>query len=217
MLVKELSFRGRPYRISARNNVPSDPTWFTYDDEAVVRERDWTVAPGDVVLDVGAAYGSYAITALVSGASLVHTWNPSQEENGIYAESLFLNGWSNKAVIHSEGLWSRPGHLVEENLSFSESEPRPGSFPVRTLDSYDLGLTHIDWMKLDVEGAETEVLSGGLRLISAFRPKIVVEHHQFKDPTLESRVSNFLSSLDYETVRVTPYHGVSHGLYVPRS
>lgn len=217
MLIKELSFRGLPYKISMREMIPQDPSWFSFEDESIVRDRDWTISPGDVVLDIGSAYGSYALTALASGASFIHTWNPNSDENGILRESLGLNGWDEKAVLHEDGLWSKTGFLRDTDLAFSETEPQTGGFQVRALDSYELGLSRLDWMKLDVEGAEVEVLKGAEGLIRTFKPKVVVENHQFKDPTIESRVAGFLAELGYETVRVTPYHGVSHGLHVPRS
>ncbi len=219
MLTKEFEFRGLPYKVSVRDEIPHDPSWFTFVDEHAVRDRDWTVLPGDVVLDVGAAYGSYALTALVSGAAMVYCWNPNQDENSLLKESLALNGWSGRAVVHEDGLWGRPGFLRDTDLAFSETEPMEGGFRVRTLDSYGLPdlLRRVDWLKLDVEGAEVEVLTGAENLIRAFRPKVVVENHQFKDATIESRVAEFLHGLGYETVRVTPYHGVSHGLHVPRT
>lgn len=219
MLVKELSFRGVPYKISIQELVSQDPSWYSFEDESIVRDRDWTIAPGDVVLDIGAAYGSYTLTALAIGAALVHCWNPNQSENAFLLDSLSLNGWDGSVSIHGDGLWSKVGFLRDTDLAFSETEPPDGSFPVRTLDSYGLTdtLRKVDWMKLDVEGAEVEVLKGAEGLIRAFRPKIIVENHQFKDSTLEARVAEYLTGLGYETVRVTPYHSVSHGLHVPKT
>lgn len=217
-MIKEFTFRGAPYKISATENIPCDPSWFSFVDESDVRDRDWTVFNGDVVLDIGAAYGSYALTALAVGASMVHTWSPDQTENKALRKSLALNGWSEKAVVHEDGLWSRDGFLSyvgNIGVVFSETEP-PGGFPVRTLDSHDLDLDRLDWMKLDVESAEVEVLRGAAETISRFRPSIVVENHEFMIPGIEAQVSAFLSSMGYETVRVTPYHSVSHGLYVPK-
>jgi FkbM family methyltransferase len=217
-MIKEFTFRGFPYRISATESIPCDPSWFSFVDESEVRDRDWTISPGDVVLDIGAAYGSYALTALAAGASMVHTWSPDQTENVVLRESLALNGWSEKVIVHEDGLWSRTGFLSYTGnigVVFSETEPS-GGFPVRTLDSHDLGLGRLDWMKLDVESAEVEVLKGAAVTITKFRPRVVVENHEFMIPGIEAQVSAFFASMNYETVRVTPYHSVSHGLYVPK-
>lgn len=217
--VATFDFRGRPYLVACQNlgSMPQDASWFTYEDEAVVRDRDWTIAEGDVVLDVGAAYGSYVMTALVSGAAAVHSWNPNSNENNFMRATLELNGWSDKCIIHEDGLWSKTGFLRDTDLEFSETEPVEGGFKVRTLDSYDLGLSRVDWLKLDVEGAEVEVLHGAEQLIRKYMPKVVVENHQFKDPTIQQRVKDFLGSIGYDEIRVVQYHGVSHGLHVPRA
>ncbi len=219
MQVAQYEFRGKPYLIACKNlgSMPQDASWFTYEDEAVVRDRDWTIVEGDVVLDVGCAYGSYVLTALATGAAMVHTWNPNANENNYMRASLELNGWLDKCVIHEDGLWSKTGFLRDTDLEFTEDVPVEAAFPVRTLDSYELGLDKVDWLKLDVEGAEVEVLKGAEQLIRKFTPKVVVENHQFKDATIEARVKAFLGNLGYEEVRVVQYHGVSHGLHVPKA
>ena len=89
----------------------------TFDDETAVRLELWTVGPGDVVFDIGAAYGSYTLTALAMGASRVYAWapqghpvGPADEMEADYLEaSLALNGWSERARVFRDGLYSRSG------------------------------------------------------------------------------------------------------------
>lgn len=47
--------------------------------------------------------------------------------------------------------------------------------PLRTLDSY--GLTEVDFIKIDCEGYEYNVLLGGLETIKTNRPAIILEQH----------------------------------------
>jgi hypothetical protein len=56
------------------------------------------------------------------------------------------------------------------------TEPAGVAVPVRTLDSLaaDAGVTEADYIKIDVEGYELEVLRGARQLISA-SPRIVVQ------------------------------------------
>ena len=49
--------------------------------------------------------------------------------------------------------------------------------PLRRLDSIaeGFGLRRVDVIKIDAEGAEIQVLNGGVKTITRFRPFIVVE------------------------------------------
>lgn len=47
--------------------------------------------------------------------------------------------------------------------------------PSRTLDDVPHNLTHIDLIKLDVEGAELGGLRGGDRVLALSRPVVMVE------------------------------------------
>jgi FkbM family methyltransferase len=69
--------------------------------------------------------------------------------------------------------------------------------PVRSLDSLAAGgdLAVPSFIKMDVEGAEADVLAGGRSLLAAARPVLVVELHHTYQAVLES-----LAGLDY-TIR----------------
>ncbi len=215
--VKSFGFRGSSFRISCTENVPQDSSWFSFVDEAEVRDRDWDVRAGDLVLDVGSAYGSYTLTALCCGASHVHCWNPIALENDLLRESLALNGWSDRVTFHEYGLYSKAGWVNETSMAYSETEVKEfGWNRVESLDSSPIVLPEGRlWLKIDVEGAEAEVLAGSESLIRSRRPTILVENHQFKDPGIQERVHQFLLASGYSMIRCLPHHGVSHALYEP--
>ena len=209
----ERSFRGVTFKVARNNLEPA--SLYSYDDETSVRERDWLVEPGDVVADLGSAYGSYSVPALAIGASFVHCVNPNHEEQYALSQTLAANGWQARAALYIVGLHSRDGFLRDDDQAWSDS-PREGFFEVTTLDRL-LPLPRLDWMKLDVEGAEADVLRGGEELIRRCRPRILVENHRFVDIRLPARVRQYLESLGYRELRDTPYHSVSHALFEPRT
>jgi len=215
-LQRSFSFRGHQYVVACQERYPQDPTWFSHEDESSVRDRDWDIQQGDVVVDIGAAYGSYTLAALACGASFSLCFNPNEEENENLLASLSLNGdWTERVQICPQGLWSRSGFLRDTDLSFAE-EPGDGRFAVSAMDDLRLEIPHGRlWLKLDVEGAEVEVLKGAMGLIRNRRPRILVENHQFKDPSMEQRVRELLQGLSYRHVSTVPYHSVSHSLYAP--
>lgn len=229
-LSKELSFKGHSYKVAYVEPVPYHASWFSFDDESDVRDRDWDIKPGDVVFDVGAAYGSYTLTALALGASHVFAWSPQgepglpQEREFLY-ESLRLNGWEDRVTIMSDGVYDKTGYLNASTQEFSEN-PLPESndvIRVEALDDwrnknglYQHAKSERFWMKLDVEGAEVEVLRGASALITELKPTILVENHIFKNNNLAREVRYLLERKGYIHVSTHPHHSVSHSVYVPR-
>lgn len=228
MLTKELTFRGKSFKIAYRDDIPQHPSWYSFDDEISVREANWNISPGDVVLDIGAAYGSYTTTALVQGASYVCAWSPQgrpgeETEAETLRQTLALNRWSNRCHIIESGVYDRDGWLNTMTQEFHTSEPAKHNdiIKVSTMDSWmsTVDLQRIDWMKLDVEGAEPEVLKGARNLISKFKPKIQIENHIFKRASLYDEVRDLLTSgalgVKYKEISTIKYHAISHSLYHP--
>ncbi len=211
-----MDFRGSKYRILELDRGPQDPSWFTFVDEADVRDREWRIGPGDVVIDIGSAYGSYALTAMASGASFVHCWNPVASENEVLAANLEMNGWASSSAVHGGGLYSKTGYLRESDQSFSETEA-DGHFPVTSLDEACPVLPEGRlWLKVDVEGAEVEVLRGARRLIGERRPIVLVENHQFKNPAIQETVRALMcEDHGYSQESCVTHHQVVHTLYRP--
>lgn len=225
--VTELDFRGNKYKIHALQRTPQDPSWFSFYDEAIVRDRDWTIQKGDFIIDIGSGYGSYSLPAMASGAAQCFCINPNDDENNWLKKNFELNGWGSNLLICDHGLYSKSGWLDDLSQKFVEGmtdHVHPGGFQVESLDSFD----HMkDWwesaprifMKLDVEGAELEVLHGAKNFLEANRDKlhILVENHVFKFPDIAEKVREYLTLLDFTHVRTEPYHGVSHSVYIGRS
>lgn len=234
LLTKELSFRGVPFKI-AHYDQPGfqHPSWFMFEDETSVRDETWLISPGDWVFDVGAMYGSYTMTALASGADRVFAWalegrgDGELDEPSLLMESAKLNGWEEKVEVFNTGLYSRTGLLDVMSLAFSDNlgvRPSDGPvFRVDTLDywleklkkSHDFSVPRQYWMKLDVEGAEDQVLNGATAFLRELRPKVQIENHLFKDPSIDQRVRTIMTVSGYREISTKPYHGVSHSVYYP--
>lgn len=73
----------------------------------------------------------------------------------------------NQTDFGLSGLSSRPGRVEQAGLTRIE-------VPVRTLDSV-LGKHHVDFIKIDVEGAEFDVLVGARAILAASHPLILFE------------------------------------------
>lgn len=158
------------------------------------------VRPGDVCVDVGAAAGLYTLTLseLVGPAGQVHSVEPLSFAHAAWSRLLGARDRPN-VRRHQLALSAKPGETTLSvpigrlgpvtGRSFltwqtdglgSNTEFRDHAavlVPVDTLDNLcqDAGLTRLDFVKIDVEGAELHVLHGGERTIERFRPSLLLE------------------------------------------
>lgn len=234
--IAEFDIRGTKFRVCCAGESDYHPSYWSFCDEVETRELWWNIQPGDVVLDVGADFGSYSLSALALGASHVHAWSPPFKvpdrafEATTLRSSAVENGWETQISVYSGGLWRGSGYLAAfdgprpaifcttEAKARAMIEGQPGHcsyFPVSTLDTR--GLSLVNWIKIDTEGCELPILQGGESTIRRCRPKIILEHHYHLDPSCEVKCDVFLADLGY-TKQGTRRHAtgiVSHSLYLP--
>lgn len=223
--------QGVPYHFLCDPAPNQHPTWWCFEDENDVRQAWWTVKKDEIVIDAGAAFGSYALPALALGAAHVYAWAPERMDE-VLLKNLEVNGWgADRATVFSDGLWNSSGFLLCPSSSSmprvyateaeAKEDPTPGViFPVETLDKRvpPSSIKRLDWIKVDVEGAEVEVLEGAIELIRKFKPKLFVENHLFKDASIKNRVAALVHGLElgYQEIGTRSYHSVSHSLYVAK-
>jgi FkbM family methyltransferase len=130
--------------------------------------------PGDTFVDVGANLGWFTLLAArcVGAAGRVFAFEPSPDVYEHLRENLRLNGSHNVtaeqlALFNRGGVallsHSRPRH--SGTASLFNKDPLAREVEVVTLDEYRsrLQIGAIRLIKIDVEGAEMEVLLGGQR------------------------------------------------------
>jgi FkbM family methyltransferase len=164
--------------------LPDDPNitgWF--EDEAEVRQAHWRVRPGDVVIDIGCHIGSYTIPALAAGA-MVYAVDPSVAYTGTLVRLCESNRLdvSRLVVIH-EALAAPGGYepgfrTALDTMPYPEHHAPDGAV-FSTLDelAQEHDITRLDWVKIDVEGAELGVLMGGAATLRQFVPRLLIEDH----------------------------------------
>ena len=227
------------FKIAVVRGTPADhASWFSFEDEQVVRDRHWHPGPGAVVFDVGAAFGSYALPALANGARVV-AFSPADFDTELLELNLDLNPeLEPRCLVAHVGLFSRDGWFNPDKCEFSETRGGAGEhaydlrgtigngplkeqwIPVRALDSWMAehpGVDRVDLVKLDVEGAEVDVLRGGATTLKKHRPDVLIECHNFIRPQLEAEVEAFMRSIGYPPGEVHPHHAVSHAFYRGRA
>jgi FkbM family methyltransferase len=164
--------------------LPDDPDitgWFK--DEAEIREAYWLVQAGDVVLDIGSHIGSYAIPALAAGAT-VYAVDPDAGRLAILARLCEINSLDMSRLVTVNEAVAGAGGYTQDFRSALDAAPypehhAPAAARFSTMDDLAgrLAITRLDWVKIDVEGAELGVLQGGQNILGSAHPALLIEDH----------------------------------------
>jgi hypothetical protein len=73
------------------------------------------------------------------------------------------------------------------------------------------GVNQVDWIKIDVEGAEFEVLKGSIETLSSKNMSLLVEIHNINDPSHYNNVIELLKHHNYEMTFEQLYEGSGEG------
>jgi FkbM family methyltransferase len=157
---------------------------------------------GDVVIDVGAHIGKYTILAskMVGSAGKVIAIEAHPANYDILNKNIVLNKLSNVVTlnyaVHSKEdivklYEAAPAHeegftIYNTIMSDRETVNNQKYIEVKanTLDSLMLanGINQVNWIKVDVEGAEFEVLKGSTSVLSSSKDiSILLEVHNVGD------------------------------------
>ena len=146
--------------------------------------------PDDVVLDAGACYGDTAVSlaAAAGPGGKVISFDPLPSHAAIFRANMALN----PALSATISLIEAPLSTAAGEIVYF-SEQGPGSrisgtgnlrFLTESIDHvvHEKGLGRLDFIKMDIEGAEASALLGGAEAIRRFRPKLAISgYHNFLD------------------------------------
>ena len=160
---------------------------------AETRFCESVLRPGDTAIDVGANIGLYTLlfSKLVGGSGRVHAFEPAPANARRLRVNLLLNEADN-VTVEDAAVYSRGGtvtlNLFPEHLGPWHTLGRPElpdpfepgrtlaptasvDVPATTLDDYAerTGIERVALLKIDVEGAEPDVLEGAARLLAERR------------------------------------------------
>lgn len=185
---------------------------------------DCTILPGDIVVDCGGNIGVFTSFALDMGASRVFSFEPYpnnyelNKKNNPNAQ-IFDLAVSNKSDDTLELLYTHTGNGGHSIID-TEFDRTPGHFQhknifVKTISLDDIisknFIDHIDFLKIDTEGAELKILEGlsdenlnKIRCISLEYHHGVFNHDEsiftkFQERFLKNGFNIFTWILDNET------------------
>lgn len=172
-----------------------------------------TLRPGQVFFDVGANVGYYTLLAsrIVGPHGRVVALEPVVRNVAFLHRHVTLNGVQNVTIVpaacsdrsslvpFAAGENFATGHIV---AGTGEGSAPSSLVPTVTLDALSEAFgTAPDVVKIDVEGAELDVLRGGQETLSRARPVLYLSVHS---PALRTSCLDHLGGLGYTVERLRP-------------
>ncbi len=170
-------------------------------------ETGYVPREGDVVIDIGAGIGEFTLWCAGAGAR-VAAFEPDplafaclernvapHSEVGAFQYAL----WKERADLRLHG---SPDTSESSLIEDGKADARLAEVEAWPLDAFPVvvGLPVIDFMKVDGEGVEPEILAGGLRTLRRTRVIAVDVGSTDRRPNVAARVEAILESLGFRTL-----------------
>ncbi|HOD16539.1 MAG TPA: FkbM family methyltransferase [Spirochaetota bacterium] len=146
---------------------------------------------GDVVIDVGGFLGVFTRIGIDRGASKVVVIEPEQGNIKCLKKTFATEINSGQVILIDSAVWSKKGELeftgksaVFHVKSKLEQDKATIRIPATTIDAIaeDLGLDHVDFIKMDIEGSERYALAGAQQVLAKYGPRLAIAaYHTSED------------------------------------
>lgn len=173
-------------------------------------EKFYRIRQGDVVVDIGASFGPFAVLAAGKGA-IVYAYEPAHNSFGLLAE----NARGLPISVFNKAVWQKHGRIkffegpkVDENSTivspFGEDH-RSYLVHATTLDEIMSGLERCHFLKVDCEGAELGIFRGASQRALDKILNVAVEcHHNLQE------VASILERKGYEVWKESMPGGIGY-------
>ena len=188
---RTFKFRGISMRVDISKSMGAAIYWRGAHDWAPIFVLEDIIKKGDTVIDVGANQGEYSLWAAknTGPSGTVLAFEPMDELYVQLKKNFALNPkYRNTLIPNKNGLSDKPGKL---NL-FGKAGDNEGvntMFPTQShtvliqeinLDTLDNQLSQlkcekVNFIKIDVEGAELHVLKGARETLNKYKPSLLIE------------------------------------------
>jgi len=195
------------------SNVLLDGFWEMWLTKAMAR----IVKPGMVAIDIGANFGYYSLLLadLVGPTGMVVAVEPNPHATPKLRATLALNGFADRtkvieaaagaaasgfARIYATLSEPKNAAIVGETFAADAGVGTVSAVPLWTAEAVERDFGRIDFIKIDAEGAEIDIITGLQPVLAKHRPSLVLEFNVARYPeprAFLAEVCSFYPSLSY--------------------
>lgn len=190
--------RGKRWIVGSQNHG----FWLGSFEAQKVRVFCSTVSHGDTVYDIGANVGYYTLLAatLIGSEGKVVAFEPVTHNLAYLRQHLQMNHVANAYVVPAAVSDACGYHSFDESTSHAKGHlSNAGELTVETVTVDHFTTTHRNLtptcLKIDVEGAEFQVLQGATSTLQKAKPLIFLATHSF---SVHQQCCQLLRSLGYD-------------------
>ncbi|MCE2413044.1 FkbM family methyltransferase [Candidatus Poribacteria bacterium] len=191
----------------------------THDERHVVTKLLKMVQPGDICWDIGANIGFYTcfLASRVEESGVVVAFEPAVRTCGYLSENVSLNRFANVTVVNkglSDRIEQRPLYYAEAGLAegtaslkYVNSRSVSERVTLDTIDNLIRELPVPDFIKIDVEGYQLEVLRGGEHCLKTHAPLLMAELKDVGETNRDTfaEIEEYVTDLGYQLYEIRKY------------
>lgn len=160
-------------------------------------------------IDIGANIGEYSLVISKNKNAISYAFEPVNKTITLMKKNVEINNLNNKIKLHKIILSDNDGsekittNLFGRNHISNRNNKNSKTVKSQRLDSFikEKNMKNIDFIKIDVEGAEIKVLKGAIESIKKFKPKVIIEinnNHLKKFNSSSKEIFKIFNSLNYK-------------------
>ena len=185
-----ISSPGRSFWITTAGGASGLADLRAEQDMVAQKSPESAVREGDIVLDCGAHVGVFTNKALALGAARVIALEPNPANAECYRRNFEKEITSGRVILVTKGVWSHEktlrlysGATTAHNSIVRSLDGSGVEIEVTTIDLLveELNLPRVDYVKMDIQGAEEGALKGARATLRRFRPRLMIDRDRRDD------------------------------------
>lgn len=165
------------------------------------------VPDNSIILDIGSNIGNHMLY-WSKNAKNIYAFEPENSNYELLCKNIESNNLEKitavKKCVGKEKSFAKVSSIDKSNMGSTTFEYADDGISVIDIDSFvtENNIETIDFVKIDTEGFEVDVLKGSLKILEKFKPNIWIE---VRTDTLEE-VRKILTNLGYDLVDIDTFN-----------